>query len=142
MQRIGLFIPSPPEHNAHVINSVSLYSSLAELYPDREFIWITMNPRLEGEFINPERYLADYGLEEYSSICNVQVRNCAHLVKDEFHPQVEELEDFILQLNCSALYMHFYPPFWETVRQICAQHQILFGLPPPRTPARPPLQRY
>lgn len=128
IQRLALFIPAPPEHIAHVINSVSLFAGLREAYPDLELVWITMNPRDTNLVLNPALVLDSLGLGEFDQQCNVEVLNCAHLVKDEFSPTFGELEAFIADLNCESLYMHFYPPFWFPVCQICHSLKMSFGL--------------
>lgn len=117
---------APPEHVAHVINSVCLFSGLKNNNITPE--WITMNPRNPINELYPSNELSKLGLEEFENDCRCRVINWAPKIQNEFTPNKDEVRKFISTLNTKVLYMHYYPPFWEPVVNACLLEGIKVGL--------------
>jgi len=125
MSKLALFMHAPPEHIAHVINAMCLFSGLKNQRVD--CTWITMNPRNPVSPLNPSIELDKLGLTEFADSCNVSVRNCIGHVDDESSPKEEAIEWLFSGFDASTLFLHYYPPFWNPVVQVCKRRGIRVG---------------
>jgi glycosyltransferase involved in cell wall biosynthesis len=90
--------------------------------------WLTMNPRNPEPVIYPEVPLKEFGLWELAESCAVAIPNCAPLVSDEFSPDPNVLFQFLATHCPSALYLHYYVPFWYPMMVACRRLGAPFGL--------------
>jgi glycosyltransferase involved in cell wall biosynthesis len=123
---LTLFTHVSPEHVAHVINAACLYSGLLEVGIRPR--WVTMNPRNQVPELHPSAGLKALGLEELSKQCVTKVANCAPWVKDEFSPQINDIDRLLAGTDTRCLYMHYYPPFWGPVVKWCKRNGVRVGL--------------
>lgn len=123
---LTLFMHTPPEHTAHIVNAACLFSGLQRLGVSAQ--WITMNPRNPAHLLNPSLGLAGLGLDEFADECNVEVLNCAPWVSDEFSPEPAAIRRLLSKTRTRVLYMHYYPPFWGPVVDACRDEGIRVGL--------------